>query len=59
MTKHLNSLTQKDNVSAEELAPSRYALRIGEIDVMVVSDGGLPLPTETMSTNADPAARAA
>lgn len=42
----------------EELVPSRYALRIGEIDVLVVSDGVLPLPTETMSTNADPTARA-
>ena len=43
----------------EELVPSRYALRVGEIDVMVVSDGVFPLPTTTMSTNADPAARAA
>ncbi|WP_275626797.1 MBL fold metallo-hydrolase [Pseudomonas sp. 273] len=43
----------------EELVPSRYALRVGEIDVLVVSDGVLPLPTATMSTNADPAARAA
>ncbi|WP_411736559.1 MBL fold metallo-hydrolase [Pseudomonas sp. A-B-19] len=45
--------------ASEELVPSRYALRIGEIDVLVVSDGVLPLPTETMSTNADPTARAA
>ena len=43
----------------EELVPSRYALRVGEIDVLVVSDGVLPLPTATMSTNAEPAARAA
>lgn len=42
----------------EELVSSRYALKVGEIDVMVVSDGVLPLPTQTMSTNADPAARA-
>ncbi|WP_243459004.1 MBL fold metallo-hydrolase [Pseudomonas sp. OA65] len=45
--------------SYEELVPSRYALKIGEIDVLVVSDGVLPLPTSTMSTNVDPAARAA
>ncbi|MGH6617517.1 MBL fold metallo-hydrolase [Sphingomonas sp.] len=44
---------------AGELVPSRYALRVGEIDVLVVSDGVLPLPTETMSTNADPAERSA
>lgn len=43
----------------EELVPSRYAVRVGDIDVLVVSDGVLPLPTQTMSTNADPAARAA
>lgn len=43
----------------EDLVPSRYALKVGEIDVMVVSDGVLPLPTATLATNADPAARAA
>jgi glyoxylase-like metal-dependent hydrolase (beta-lactamase superfamily II) len=43
----------------EELVSSRYALKVGEIDVLVVSDGVLPLPTQTMSTNADPVARAA
>ncbi|MFJ3469525.1 MBL fold metallo-hydrolase [Pseudomonas sp. NPDC090201] len=42
----------------EELVPSRYALKVGDIDVLVVSDGVLPLPTETMSTNASPEARA-
>ncbi|WP_425274975.1 MBL fold metallo-hydrolase [Pseudomonas corrugata] len=46
-------------LNVEELVPSRYAVRVGEIDVLVVSDGVLPLPTTTMSTNADPAARAA
>ena len=35
-----------------ELVPSRYALKIGEIDALVVSDGVLPLPTTTMATNA-------
>jgi glyoxylase-like metal-dependent hydrolase (beta-lactamase superfamily II) len=35
--------------------PSRYALKVGDIDVMVVSDGVLPLPAATMATNADPA----
>jgi glyoxylase-like metal-dependent hydrolase (beta-lactamase superfamily II) len=38
-----------------ELVPSRYALRIGEIDVLVISDGVLPLPPTTLATNADPA----
>ncbi|UIJ45525.1 MBL fold metallo-hydrolase [Sphingomonas cannabina] len=43
----------------EELVPSRYAVRIGEIDVLVVSDGVLPLPTEMLGYNADPGDRAA
>jgi glyoxylase-like metal-dependent hydrolase (beta-lactamase superfamily II) len=37
-----------------DLVPSRYALSIGEIDALVVSDGVLPLPASTMATNADP-----
>jgi glyoxylase-like metal-dependent hydrolase (beta-lactamase superfamily II) len=43
----------------DELVPSRYALRIGEIDVLVVSDGVLPLPTTMLGYNADPAIHAA
>jgi len=67
MTRHMTSAALDTETSRqsptvadfEELVPSRYALRIGDIDVLVISDGVLPLPTETMSTNADPAARAA
>ncbi|UVD58472.1 MBL fold metallo-hydrolase [Rhizobium sp. Pop5] len=43
----------------DELVPSRYALNIGEIEVLVVSDGVLPLPTAMLGHNADPAVRAA
>ena len=51
----------------DELVPSRYALKVGEIDVMVVSDGiigvasdgVIGLPTKMLAHNADPAARAA
>src|SRR5262245_39566724 len=39
----------------DELVPSRYALRVGEIDVLVISDGVLPLPGATIATNASPA----
>ena len=42
-----------------ELVPSRYALKIGEIDVLVVSDGVISLPGEMLANNADPAVRAA
>jgi glyoxylase-like metal-dependent hydrolase (beta-lactamase superfamily II) len=43
----------------DELVPSRYALQIGEIDVLVISDGVLPLPTAMLGHNADPSVRAA
>ena len=43
----------------DELVPSRYALRIGDIDVLVISDGVVTPPAESMATNADPAVRAA
>jgi len=43
----------------DELVPSRYALRVGDIDVLVVSDGVLLLPGAMLAHNADPAVRAA
>src|SRR5262245_1443648 len=43
----------------DELVPSRYALRVGEIDVMVVSDGVLSLPGTMLGHNVDPAVRGA
>jgi hypothetical protein len=43
----------------DELVPSRYALRVGEIDVIVVSDGVLSLPGAMLGHNANPAVRAA
>ena len=42
-----------------ELVPSRYALKIGDIDVMIVSDGVLLLPGMMVAYNAAPAVRAA
>src|SRR5467141_4897130 len=43
----------------DELVPSRYALKVGAIDVMVVSDGVLTLPGAMLGHNVDPAVRAA
>ena len=43
----------------DELVPSRYALKVGKIDVLVVSDGVLSLPGAMLGHNADPAVRAA
>src|ERR1700731_4811864 len=42
-----------------ELVPARYALKVGEIDAMVVSDGVLSLPGAMLGHNVDPAVRAA
>jgi glyoxylase-like metal-dependent hydrolase (beta-lactamase superfamily II) len=43
----------------DELVPSRYALKVGDIDVLVISDGVLHLPAQMLAANADPAARQA
>src|SRR5262245_47819294 len=60
-----NTSYRVDNISRpggpgpNELVPSRYALRVGDIDVMVVSDGVLTLPGAMLGHNADPAVRTA
>ncbi|OBB26220.1 MBL fold metallo-hydrolase [Mycolicibacterium peregrinum] len=38
----------------DELVPSRYAVQVGDIEVLVISDGVLPITTSTLATNADP-----
>ncbi|KAB2662681.1 MBL fold metallo-hydrolase [Brucella tritici] len=53
--KHETNLSKS---GPDELVPSRYALHIGEIDVLVISDGVLPLPTEMLGHNIDPDVRA-
>src|SRR5687768_11599881 len=55
---NLNITPSTIKSGTDELVPSRYALRIGEIDVLVVSDGVLPLPTAMLAHNVDPAVRA-
>src|SRR5258705_13978576 len=39
----------------DELVPSRYALDVGDIEVLVISDGGLPITGRTIAYNADSA----
>jgi glyoxylase-like metal-dependent hydrolase (beta-lactamase superfamily II) len=56
---NLHDPSYTGNKVPDELVPSRYALRIGEIDVMVVSDGVLTLPGAMLAHNAEPAVRAA
>lgn len=43
----------------DELVPSRYALKVGEIEVLIVSDGILPIPAQTIAYNVDAAVRSA
>jgi glyoxylase-like metal-dependent hydrolase (beta-lactamase superfamily II) len=59
MTMSLHAALRSRKTGRSELVPSRYAVRVGEIDVLIVSDGVLPLPTKMLGHNADPAARAA
>ena len=56
---NLHNTSYPQSSGREELVPSRYAQKIGEIDVLVVSDGVLPLPTTMLGHNAAPAERAA
>jgi glyoxylase-like metal-dependent hydrolase (beta-lactamase superfamily II) len=58
-TSHTSHTSHPGRPGPEELVPSRYALRVGEIDVLVVSDGVLLLPGAMLAHNADPAIRAA
>jgi len=59
-TQTMKTITTMDGIRPghDELVPSRYALGVGEIDVLVISDGVVTPPAESMATNADPAVRA-
>ncbi|MCV7435101.1 MBL fold metallo-hydrolase [Mycolicibacterium bacteremicum] len=51
----VDDMTHLGGTGIDELVPSRYALRVGDIDVLVISDGVLPITASTMATNAEPA----
>jgi glyoxylase-like metal-dependent hydrolase (beta-lactamase superfamily II) len=55
----LDNTSDSGRPGLDELVPSRYALRVGEIDVLVVSDGVLPIPAPVLAHNVDPAVRTA
>ncbi len=61
MSAQSSSATRRRTTAVEpdEMVPSRYALKVGEIDVLVISDGVLPIPGRTIGHNVDPAVRAA
>jgi hypothetical protein len=55
----LDNTSRPGRPESDELVPSRYALKVGAIDVLVVSDGVLSLPGAMLGYNVDPAVRAA
>jgi glyoxylase-like metal-dependent hydrolase (beta-lactamase superfamily II) len=55
----LDIISHPGGPGPNELVPSRYALRVGKIDVLIFSDGVLTPPASSMATNADPAVRTA
>jgi len=55
---NLDNTVHPGKPGVDELVPSRYAVQIGEIEVLVISDGVLPLPTEMLGHNVDATERA-
>ena len=55
----LDNISHLGGSGLDELVPSRYALKVGDIDVLVVSDGVLTLPGAMLGHNVDPAVRVA
>ncbi|MBI3224896.1 MAG: MBL fold metallo-hydrolase [Mycolicibacterium cosmeticum] len=51
----LDNLPRLGGVGIGELVPSRYAVDIGDIEVLVISDGVLPITASTLGTNVEPA----
>ncbi len=51
----LDNALRSGRPGLDELVPSRYALQVGEIEVLVISDGVLPIASKTIAYNADSA----
>ena len=51
----LDTTLHPDGPGPAELIRSGYALRVGEIDALVVSDGTMSIPAATLAVNAAPA----
>lgn len=54
----LDIISRPGKPGLDELVPSRYAVRVGDIDVLVVSDGVLGLPTNMLAHDTDATVRA-
>lgn len=55
----LDNISHLGTQGVDELVPSRYAVQVGDIEVLVISDGVLPITASTLATNADSADLAA
>jgi glyoxylase-like metal-dependent hydrolase (beta-lactamase superfamily II) len=51
----LDNASHLGSQGLDELVPSRYAVQVGDIEVLVISDGVLPITATTLATNADAA----
>ena len=49
----LDNISHLGGQGLDELVPSRYAVQVGDIEVLVISDGVLPITATTLATNAD------
>ena len=47
----LDNIADLDRAGLDELVPSRYAVQVGDIEVLVISDGVLPITASTLATN--------
>ncbi len=54
----VDNVARQGTSGLDESLPSHYALEVGDIDVLVISDGVLSMPSPMLATNADPAVRA-
>ena len=61
MSAQSSSATRRRTTAVEpdEMVPSRYAQKVGAIDVLVISDGVLPIPARTIAHNIEPSVRTA
>lgn len=51
----LDNISRLGSQGLDELVPSRYAVQVGDIDVLVISDGVLPITAETLAYDTDSA----
>ena len=51
----LDNISHLRQTGLDELVPSRYAVQVGDIEVLVISDGVLPITASTLATTTPPA----